>query len=322
MSVMTSPDTSFAAFEKLVEAEPIFVVLGVQGSGTNLLCRILERAFHFSVIEDGSLIFKAAARLGADPSPEQVRQAFALIHSRLAPSPFVRKTRRLIKANADYAGLDQRFDPRAIRTGADLARFVYGYGAFRLGTSRMAIKSDDLWEDIEHIDEVLPRRRVVLLTRDFRDNSLSVAGKDFGPIEPLNAAWYVKQRFACYESEYRRTLPEHRALVRYEDLLESPLSVVEQLGRHFAMPTVDGGRDAVGALNIRRGNLRKWTAIRPRTLEHVEAVLRDELTTYGYAPAAECGAPPGAAVWAATTVSDAFKRVGQKGRRLVKRLKK
>jgi hypothetical protein len=311
---------SFATFARRVADEPVFVVLGVQGSGTNLLSRILERGFNFSLIEDGSVVFKSAAGLGIDPTPAKVRRAFALIRSRLAPSPLVRKTCRLIKANADYDGIDRHVDPAEIRSGADLARFVYAYGAFRLGTSRMAIKSDDIWEDIEHIDSVLPKRRIILLTRDFRDNLLSVSNKDFGPIEPLNAAWYVKRRFATYEAEYQRTPCAHRFHVRYEDLLESPLSVVHDLSQHFDLPPVAGGERAVEALQIRRGNLRKWSALGKRTLAHVEAVLRDELTTYGYASSAEPSGPPGTAVWAITTASDTTKRLGQKGKRLVKRL--
>jgi hypothetical protein len=56
-------DGTFAAFARHVADEPVFVVLGVQGSGTNLLCRVLERAFNFALIEDGSVIFTTAARL-------------------------------------------------------------------------------------------------------------------------------------------------------------------------------------------------------------------------------------------------------------------
>ena len=322
MGVITTVvnDMPSSAFEERVAREPIFVVLGVQGSGTNLLCRILRRAFNFLLIEDGSVIFRSAARLGTDPSAAQVRRACALVHSRLEPSALTRKTRRLIKVNADYSGLDRHVDTARIRSGADFARFVYSYGAFRLGTQRMAIKSDDIWEDIAHIDDVLPNRRIILLTRDFRDNLLSVSRKDFGPVEPLNAAWYVKKQFACYQEEYARARPEHRFHVRYEDLLESPLSVVERLAHHFEMPPVVGGERAVEALNIRKGNRRKWTAIGARTLAHVEAVLRDELTAYGYQPSTEWAAPPGAAAWATASVSDALKRVPQKGWRLIKRL--
>jgi hypothetical protein len=312
-----SPFTSFA---ERVAAEPVFVVLGVQGSGTNLLSRILRRAFKFLLIEDGSVIFNAAARLGSNPSAAQIRRAFDLIHSRLVPSTVVRKTCRVIKVNADYADLDRHFDADAVRCGADFARFVYTYGAYRLGTSRIAIKSDDLWEGIGHIDDVLPNRRVILLTRDFRDNLLSVSKKDFGPIEPLTAAWYVKTQFAHYDAEYRRTPHAHRYFIRYEDLLESPLSVVRGLSAHFGLPCVAGGEGAVEALNIRRGNVRKWNTLGARTLGHVEAVLREELTAYDYGLTTGGAQPPGAGIWAIAAASDSLKRVAQKSKRFVKHL--
>ena len=59
--------TSFGEFQQQVAGEPVWVVLGVQGSGTNLLSRVLERSFGFSLIEDGSVIFKTAAQLGLAP---------------------------------------------------------------------------------------------------------------------------------------------------------------------------------------------------------------------------------------------------------------
>src|SRR5690349_3534189 len=143
---------SFADFQQQIAHEPVWVVLGVQGSGTNLLSRVLERAFGFSLIEDGAVIFKAAARLGDAPTEPDVRRECAAIQSRLRPSTLVRKTRRLVKSNTTFDGIDEHLDSTRVSSGADLARLVYAYGAFRLGTPRMAIKSDDLWEDIDRID--------------------------------------------------------------------------------------------------------------------------------------------------------------------------
>ena len=39
------PD-SFAAFRDRTACQPVYVILGVQGSGTNLLSRLLEQAFN------------------------------------------------------------------------------------------------------------------------------------------------------------------------------------------------------------------------------------------------------------------------------------
>jgi len=312
--------TSFAEFRDHVAHEPVWVVLGVQGSGTNLLSRVLERAFGFSLIEDGSVIFKAAARLGDSSTAADVRREYSVVRSRLLPSTLVRKTRRLVKANTSFDGIDDHFDAARMSSGTDLARFVYGYGAFRLGTTRMAIKSDDMWEDIDRIDAVLPNRRIILLTRDFRDNVLSVANKDFGPIEPLIASRFVKRQFAIYEAEYRRTAPEHRFHLRYEDLLESPFAVVRALNAHFRLPFVEAWEPSLSALHIRRGNTEKWRSLPPRLLGNVEAMLNGELRRFGYGLGSRGASFPTRPAWALALASDAFWRVGQKTRHIAKRL--
>jgi len=311
---------SFDTFRQQVVREPVWVVLGVQGSGTNLLSRVLERAFGFSLIEDGSVVFKACARLGDDVTPADARREYSAVRSRLLPSTLVRKTRRLVKSNTSFHGIDDYFDPAFISCGADLARFVYGYGAFRLGTSRMAIKSDDMWEDIDRIDAVLPNRRIILLTRDFRDNVLSVSNKDFGPIEPLIAARYVKRQFAIYEAEYRRTCPAGRYQLRYEDLLESRFDAVRALSLHFRLPLVEGWEASLAALRIRRGNTEKWRGLPPCLLGNIETMLTGELRRYGYCFTDHAASPPTRQAWAMALASDAIRRVGQKGRHVAKRL--
>jgi hypothetical protein len=311
---------TFAEYRNQVADEPVWVVLGVQGSGTNLLSRVLERAFGFSLIEDGAVIFKAAARLGDKPARAAVRREYGVVRSRLLPSTLTRKTRRLVKSNTDFNGIDDHFDPALVSSGADLARFVYGYGAFKLGTTRMAIKSDDLWEDIDRIDTVLPTRRIILLSRDFRDNALSVSNKDFGPIEPLIAARFVKRQFAIYEAEYRRTAPMDRYHLRYEDLLESPVAVVRALSAHFHLPFVENWEPSLSALHIRRGNTEKWRGLPPRLLGSVEAMLTGELRRYGYGLTTRAASQPTRPAWAAALASDAFRRVGQKSRHIAKRL--
>jgi hypothetical protein len=312
--------TSFAAYQEHITEEPVWVVLGVQGSGTNLLSRVLERAFGFSLIEDGSVIFHAAARLGDAPSTAEVRHAYELIRSRLQPSTLVRKTRRLVKSNTSFGDIDAHFDPSRIASGADLARFVYGYGAFRLGTRRMAIKSDDMWEHIDRIDSVLPNRRIILLTRDFRDNALSVSKKDFGPIEPLIAARFVKRQFAIYETEYQRTAPASRYHLRYEDLLKSPFDVVHALSDQLQLPFVAGWEASLDALRIRRGNTEKWRKLPERLLGNVETMLAGELGRFGYTVDSGTASLPTRPEWAAALASDVFWRVGQKTRHIAKRL--
>lgn len=317
----TAVASPFAAFFNTAKQEPVYVILGVQGSGTNLLRSILVSAFNFSVVQDGSVIYNAAARLEAAPSSDSVRRQYEVIRSRLFPSALTRKSRRLIKGNASFTGIDEHFDPTEIRTGADLARFVYAYGAFSLGTKLMAIKSDDLWERIDQIDSVLPNRRIILLTRDFRDNLVSISKKDFGPIEPLVAARYVKERFAYYDAEFRRSAPDNRYHVRYEDLLESPSAFVAAFREHFTLETVPDAGASLDALRIRRHNVKKWAGLDRLELARCEAMLKDELLAYGYPIECEPVEPPGYPAWLLARGRDTIRRIPQKLGGVARRLR-
>jgi hypothetical protein len=313
--------STFPEFFASVRELPIYVVLGVQGSGTNLLRSILDSAFKCSVVQDQSLVFEAGVKAGPRLSPDDARRHFDALRARALPSVITRKTRRFIKTNGSFSGIERHFDPRLITSGTDLVYFVYAYSAFSLGTTLMAIKSDDLWESIQHIDQVLPNRRIILLTRDFRDNLLSITKKHFGPIDPLVSARYVKQRFAFYDAEFQRTPAAHRLHVRYEDLLEDPDTFVAAFrdqflgGERSLVAPVDKGR-------IRHNNRRKWGSLTRRELALCEAVLRDELQRYGYGTECDPVDPPSPATWLAAAGRDAAQRVPQKIQDFAARLRK
>jgi hypothetical protein len=186
----------------------------------------------------------------------------------------------------------------------------------------MAIKSDDLWESIKHIDEVLPNRRIILLTRDFRDNLLSITRKHFGPRDPLVSAKYVKRRFARYDAEYHRTAAEHRFHVRYEDLLEQPDAFVAAFSQHFRLTDDRDVVPPVDKARIRSNNRRKWASLTPRQLALCEAVLRDELHAYGYGTECEPVDPPGMTTRLMANARDAAQRVPQKLQDYASRLRK
>lgn len=313
---------SFGTFLEQVRAEPIYVILGVQGSGTNLLRSILSGAFNFSVVQDQALVYNAAMKLGPRPSTEEVRRQFEGLRSRMRPSTMSRRSPRRIKTNGSFEGVEQHFDPTRITSGPELARFLYAYSAFRRGTTLMAIKSDDLWETIGDIDTVLPSRRIILLTRDFRDNLLSVAKKDFGPIEPLVAARYVKERFAHYHAEYHRTNPAQRLHVRYEELLEAPDAFVARFQHHFGVGVQGHAPPPVDTARIRRHNVKKWASLTAQELAYCEAILRDELNAYGYGTECEPVNEPAAHIWLMAKGRDVARRVPQKLRVVTNRFLK
>jgi hypothetical protein len=305
-------ESEFQAFLSRVNNEPVYVILGVQGAGTNLLGRLLVRIFDFSLMRDRSLVFNAGARLGASPSDDDIKREIRTLQKYIFPSAFTRKTSKYaIRDNEPFAGLERELQPSAIRNGADLARLVYAYRAYSQGTTRMAIKSDDLWETIGAIDQVLPNRRIILITRDFRDNLVSMMGKPFGPIEPVCAARYVKERIMRYAAEYRRAgdLAFH---VNFTTLVNSPREFVDGFARHFGLtPTADP--DAViTAFRFRPGKIGKWDSLSPQQLAWCEGILHDELVEFGYPIASATPALPAAHQVMAASVRDTAKRIPQK----------
>ena len=274
MSVSTpgAPDPShdFPTFLQATAEEPIYVILGVQGSGTNLLRKLLAKTFGFSVLKDRSMVFREAARLGRTPPAESVERAIRVVHSRLFPSAVTRKTRRdVIKNNRPLQGIDEYLTPTRIPDGASLARTIYAYQACSLGTTRMAIKSDDLFNEISAIDEVIPNRRIILLTRDFRDNALSVGRKGWGPIDPLCAAQWVKTRFSYYHREYERS--PHSFHVRFETLVEEPRAFFDRFSEHFGLDPTTDPEEVLSTFELKRDRVRRWErALSPHQLRLCE----------------------------------------------------
>jgi hypothetical protein len=317
------PDPAgFATFFARARHEPIYVILGVQGSGTNLLRRLLDTAFDFSVVQDQSVVFNVARSLGTQPSADAIARAFEGLRSRMLPSAFERKTLRRVKSNGSFEGVDRAFDPSLVTTGADLAQFVYAYSGYSRGSLRLAIKSDDLWETIGDIDAVIPNRRIILLTRDLRDNLLSITNKDFGPKDPLVAAAYVKERFGRYDAEYQRTPADRRFHVTFEELLEAPEDFVARFWTHFHLGAPGEAPPAIATEKIRRNNKRKWAVLAPRQLEAVEAVLRDELVRYGYELDTQAAPEPSSAEWMSARLRDTLQRVPQKIQKVAARFAK
>jgi len=239
----------------------------------------------------------------------------------VAPSVVRRKASKyVIRKNELFQGLEAELLPTAIRSGADFARLIYTYRAFSLGASHIAIKSDDLWEWIDAIDTVLPNRRVILLTRDFRDNLLSVSGKQFGPIEPVCAAAYVKRQLAYYSAEYRRA---GRAgyHVKFETLLTETQQFVDDFAAHFGLDAPVDQRNAIAALNFRPNKIGKWKGLSPRQLAWCEGILEEELREFGYPFVSTGPRLPGAAQLLAAAARDKIKRVPQKMRWVASRMR-
>jgi hypothetical protein len=313
-------EEDFKTYLEATRDEPIFVILGSQGSGTNLLGRLLVRIFGFSLMLDRSLVFNAAVRLGSTPSKEATTREIRWVMKHLFPSALTRKRSKYSIADCTpFEGIEDELRPENIRNGADFARIIYAYRAYRLGTRRMAIKSDDIWEHIDAMDDVIPNRRIVLLTRDFRDNLVSVSGKTFGPIDPICSALYVKERVSRYAAEYRRA-GTRGAHVRFDTLVnDTPRFVNDFSGQFGLKPTADPG-EVIEAFAFRPNKIGKWNGLSRQQLAWCEGILREELLEFGYPLASPTPVVPDRSVVRAATVRDALKRVPQKVRRALTRV--
>jgi hypothetical protein len=314
-----------ARFREYLESsrdQPIYVIMGVQGSGTNLLSRLLTKLFGFSVMRDRSAVFNGAARLGANPTATDVEREIERFKDMVWPSPLRRKLgKHIILKTKPWQGFASAVPAVPIATGADFARVVYTYQACSLGASHIAIKSDDLWQNIHAIDQVIPNRRIILLTRDFRDNLLSISGKGFGPIEPVCAAQYVKQQLAYYTPEFRRAgAAGYR--VTYEALLSDTRQLVDDLSRHFDLEPKVNLDVAIPALKFRPNKIGKWKKLSERELAWCEGILYDELIEFGYEPTTQSPVLPGPGQRLLATARDKTRRLPQKLHRLAARLRR
>ena len=318
-SMDPSGDPAFETFLEATKAEPIYVILGVQGSGTNLTGRFLKRFYRFSVVRDQSYLVQAASRLGPSPTADAVHREIRRFTALAFPSNVRRRTRRKISDYAKFEGVIAELRPDRIRSGADFVRIIHAYRAYSLGTTRMAVKSDDLWAHMESLDSALPNRRILLITRDFRDNLVSITGKHFGPIEPLAAARYVKARFAHYLGEYRRS--GSRALhTKFETLVNDPRQFIADFGAAFGIAPVVEVDAALESFQIRPNRTQRWKKLPVNTLGWCESLLHDELVEFGYELAMPARMKPPQSAILAAAARDAVKRVPQKIRTAIWRI--
>jgi hypothetical protein len=301
----------FQDFFHSSRTKPIYVLLGVQGAGTNLLSRILARMFNISMLHDQSLVVHVAKQLGHRPTSLQVAAAYQALRASIVRSELQQKFNGSQASDREFlAGMDRCFAAAGISTAAGLASFVYAYRAFRLGATEVGIKSDDLWAHASALDHVLPKRRIILLTRDFRDHVVSAVHKRFGPVEPVAAAEWIQRRFRYYEREYQMHRDGHH--LRFEDLLGDPGRTIEHLGDRLGLASVCSISTFVDTFTFRPGRIGRWRTLPRRDLEWCETILRRELLEYGYGLATGAAYRPSRIDAVRVRLRDTLGRIRQK----------
>ena len=134
--------------------------------------------------------------------------------------------------------------PPAVPAGlspADAYRFVveapFKAYAAKYGKPRWGDKTPHYVHHVDHLLELWPRAKVVVLVRDGRDVAVSLRRMPFGPNNAWAAApWWARGIRAGEQAQ--RTHPDAVMTIRYEDLAGSPADAVpricEFLGLSFA----------------------------------------------------------------------------------------
>ena len=288
----------FDYYHNALKTKHIFYVLGAQGSGTNLICNLMRQTLDFSVVQDRSLIFNAAVRIHKRPTEANIARQCAFVCSRLFPSRLRRRIGQKSYHNQghNYEGIVEHLSDAKIRSAREFLYFFYSYQAFQLGKKHLAVKSDDIWESISHLQPILGDPRYILNVRDCRDNALSIANKPWGPKTLYRTSRYVKHRLDAYWRE-TATLPDQTVVVKYEQILTDPEAAVQKLASTFGLELTAGWEDELQQLQIRRTNFNKWKRMKPADVSVCEAVLKDCLQRHGYEMA--CADNPKLTVWQA-----------------------
>lgn len=274
----------FQSYFHRIKKQDIYFLLGPQGSGTNLLSKLLIKVFNYEAVRDRSLIFNAAVKVHRNPSRENIKKQMNAVYNALYPGTFKKRfasAKHYHHQNKNYIGIKSFFDRIDVTTAEEFALFFYGYHAFINNRIGIAIKSDDIWENLEFLDQIFQHHKVILLTRDCRDNVLSVMNKDFGPRDILTGSRYIAERVFHYYRQFEKS-PGRGIVVKYEDLLERPASVLRDLADHFSISLPEDVESRIAELKIRSTNIQKWRALSPEELLICETLCASELKKGGY----------------------------------------
>ena len=270
----------FPTFQHSLRGQDLFVILGSQGSGTNLLCTLLRQVFNFSVVQDRSLILTSAVRIDKNPAQSQIKKEIDHVYRSLFPNS-VRKRFNLkhyYHQAKNYTGIEKYLRDSEIHNAKEFVDFFYDYHAFVVGGKHKAIKSDDISDHMSGLNEkIIPKKKYILLLRDPRDNAISIVNKPFGPCHLYFASLFVKEKMLLHEQETQRN-PESTFVINYETILSKPEKFVKSFSERFNLEPIGD----LSKLSIRKENFNKWALLPRQDLEMCETVLKDEILRFGY----------------------------------------
>lgn len=196
---------------------PIFII-GRQHSGNTMLATILGQAPEVFCLKGEGIFFEHWRRANQLAPGKKARQVFQLIrdganHSQNVPDDLLGILRN--EAQNDVA-----------------AHSLYALGMTHLaeqqGAARWAQKATSYVFHVDSILDVFPEARLLFLVRNPLDLAASKRRRHGSDMQLVRTVWGWNQGVRLAQ-EYQQTHPERVLLIRYEDLVQQPLSVSERV---------------------------------------------------------------------------------------------
>lgn len=203
-----------------------FFVVGNDRSGTTLLRLVLDRSAEAAVPPESMFLldFAPVRQRGGLEDPDKAARFVAAVWSH----PRVRLWELAGEPPAVPAGLSHA---EAYRFAVEAPYRAY---ARREGKERFGDKTPAYLHAVDELLAIWPDARVVVLVRDARDVTLSIAKLPFGPNNPYTAAaWWARGVRAGLAAERRH--PQQVLTVRYEDLVGDPEPTVKAVCAHVRL---------------------------------------------------------------------------------------
>jgi hypothetical protein len=318
---------------KARSAKLLFVV-SIARSGGTLLARMLSEQPHIVIAADPFLpIYRSfrnaaieASSMGGGFNPDEPIQDYYFSNERLAQLDAIQQASLQLPFSVNW--LDGLRDSIVQRLRAQCEDLIPSVGDICGNTHLELLQSalnvvrrlrgtaDSRWvgtkevwtiEFIRPLAAALPEARFIVLVRDIRAAVASMLGlRDSQPGSVAQPLGYARQwRKMCAFVEHYRSDPDFEGriqVVRYEDLVSTPRTVMSELCEFLGVDaTLGGGTGATwrgnssfdeNIVGISPHQNRHWRQMLPDSVRTmIEFLCREELECWGYAGEARVGVP-------------------------------
>jgi hypothetical protein len=261
---------------------PVFVI-GLPRSGTSVTCRLLRRYLKVSFGTESQFIIRYLRRLQQFGDLDHDANVRRLLYE-ISTERFFARSRK----NWGFVfDVDRAVNTLTARSYSAVLHSIFSQLAEHNGMVRWGDKTPAYNHNLREIRQLFPDAQFIHVVRDGRDVALSIQREGFGAKNACEAACDWKRALDSIH-ELSQELPHDRYLeVRYEDLTQKTVAVMETLAGFLGIDDRTGELRAYVNTHIGKdiisGNSGKWhQGLSARDVERFEAVAGDMLAHFGY----------------------------------------